>query len=396
MKHIILFFAAALGAFCNAKAQQDVLKTIEENNIELQLARTQGAKAVLEIKAQNGLDPTEVEYSPFFTKGISGMSSSELIVSQSFDLPWAYTSRSRLATLTTTANDAAYNALRQDVLLRARNLCIELCGLREALGITDKRLAIADSLVTLYQKRLDRGDATALDLNSIRIERIRVAKERIELHTAITKAQAALNALNGGKEIQLNTTSASSFINAETTLTTASSATLSATASTATDARSAAAEEALKAARQRERVASGESLPRLSLGYRRNTDLESSSHGVLIGASIPLFSNQKRRTIARREREAAELQQKQTETEIANERLQLQAELQQAADILAVSDPTLVQESLTLLRKSLSYGDISLPNYLQQAAPLYEQLQSVIATRTLYLQTLSSLRRAEL
>ena len=53
MKHIILFFAAALGAFCNAKAQQDVLKTIEENNIELQLARTQGAKAVLEIKAQN-------------------------------------------------------------------------------------------------------------------------------------------------------------------------------------------------------------------------------------------------------------------------------------------------------------------------------------------------------
>lgn len=386
MKQILYGLALAF-AVTGAWAQESVLGDIERNNTELQMAKRQGIRAVLAVKAQNGLDDLEVEYSPFFTRGVSGMTSSELVVKQSFELPWAYTSRNRMARLQTTENEVAYNALRQEVLLRARNLIIEVGGLQRTLDIMAVRGAIADSLKTAYARMSQRGDATILEYNLCLIESMTVAKEQARTQAAMDKAMAELTALNGGHRLEK-----SEVISESNRL----EKSLEASGFAAHDARIGAAESRVESARQMERVATSESMPRLTVGYRRNTDGDISSNGVLVGASIPLFSNKKRRTIAREERETAELQRQQTVLEVERERTALQIELGQAEEMLRASDTKILRETLTLLERSLALGETSLTEYMRSCAPIYAQLEEVTAIRTLYLQTKSAQRRGEL
>ena len=65
----------------------ELLQQIERNNKSLQALRQENEAARQEIRSQNNLEDPSVEYSPFYTKGTDGMSSSELVVSQGFDFP---------------------------------------------------------------------------------------------------------------------------------------------------------------------------------------------------------------------------------------------------------------------------------------------------------------------
>ena len=61
----------------------DVLKQVAANNLTLQTLAHDNQADVLDIKASNTLGGPSVEYSPFFTKGYSGVAESELVVSLS-------------------------------------------------------------------------------------------------------------------------------------------------------------------------------------------------------------------------------------------------------------------------------------------------------------------------
>lgn len=57
-----------------AQAIDEVLRNIERNNKELQASAKDAEAARMEVQTQNNLEDPSVEYSPFYTKGISGMS----------------------------------------------------------------------------------------------------------------------------------------------------------------------------------------------------------------------------------------------------------------------------------------------------------------------------------
>ena len=84
-----LFLAGSL----QAQNIADVLQSIERNNKELQaqLQLTEAAK--MEVQTQNSLSDPTIDYSPFFAKGVDGVASSELVVSQEFDFPTLYAAR---------------------------------------------------------------------------------------------------------------------------------------------------------------------------------------------------------------------------------------------------------------------------------------------------------------
>lgn len=382
MKRLVIVCAICLTANSHAQNIDTVVDTVVAHNPQLRLARQQGVTALAELKAENGLEPTEVEYSPFFTRGMSGMTSSELVVSQSFRLPWVYASHNRLTHTQAEANRLEIEALTQDIRIAARNLCIEVVGLNNTLAIAQRRMEIADSLLALYQTAMQHGNATALDVNRIRMERMEVETTLLDTRTAREKALYLLCEMNDGQPVCLD--------NAPWPATMPDQ---SLHRSTANDTRQQAANHQIAVARQREKVTRSELLPSLTVGYRRNTDADMASHGVLIGGSVPLFGNKKARTIARHQREEAETQARITQNEIERERLTLQSELQLATDKLRVTDETVVRETLTMLRRSLAAGQISLPDYLTQATPLYNILEERVAILTLYHQTLSSLDR---
>ena len=95
MKKTLWTIALALGMAGNVKAQgvDDVLRTIEQNNKELQSLAQAAHAASLDVQSRNNLEDPTVEYSPFYAKGIDGVATSELIVSQSFDFPTLYAAR---------------------------------------------------------------------------------------------------------------------------------------------------------------------------------------------------------------------------------------------------------------------------------------------------------------
>ena len=82
-----------IAATAGAQTVEDVLRSVEMNNLELKALLKGNEASSLELKQQNSLDDLSVEYSPFFNANVSGMASSELVVTQGFDFPTLYGAR---------------------------------------------------------------------------------------------------------------------------------------------------------------------------------------------------------------------------------------------------------------------------------------------------------------
>ena len=102
-----------------AQQMEEILQSVAQNNVELQARQQELEAAGLEIRMQNSLEDPSVEYSPFFRKGESGMTSSELVVKQGFDFPTVYAARGKAGKLQRSALERQWDAARQEVLLQA-------------------------------------------------------------------------------------------------------------------------------------------------------------------------------------------------------------------------------------------------------------------------------------
>ena len=117
----------------------ELLQQIERNNKSLQALRQENEAARQEIRSQNNLEDPSVEYSPFYTKGTDGMSSSELVVSQGFDFPTRYAARRKSGRLQSEYLDRQYLVARRDLLLGARLQCLDLIRLNRTRELLEAR-----------------------------------------------------------------------------------------------------------------------------------------------------------------------------------------------------------------------------------------------------------------
>ena len=125
MKKIILA-AMAFAAVVSAKAQDinSVLKSVEQNNMELKALLKGNEAADIENKSQNTLEDLSIEYSPFFQSETSGIASSELVITQGFDFPTLYGARKKAGQLQRNVLDMQYQTARRDILVNAKKLCL--------------------------------------------------------------------------------------------------------------------------------------------------------------------------------------------------------------------------------------------------------------------------------
>ena len=136
MKHTALFIAALLAAAAaQAQTIEDVLRSVEQNNVELKAARKGNEAAALEAKQVNNLEGLSVEYSPFFSGEVGGIASSELVVSQGFDFPTLYGARKKANRLQGDVRDMEYQTARRDILLQFLVESLLLCLAGGILGI---------------------------------------------------------------------------------------------------------------------------------------------------------------------------------------------------------------------------------------------------------------------
>ena len=117
-------------------------------------------------------------------------------------------------------------------------------------------------------------------------------------------------------------------------------------------------------------------LPKLDLGYRRNTSMDEESNGFLVGISIPLFSPRNRIKAAQAQYEAARLQGEQARILAESQSRSRINEMRQLQSALEVYDPELMNQMLELLRSSLEKGEISMIDYYTEADGVYQNLQN--------------------
>lgn len=391
MKRYLIATIVAFSTYSIALADNigDVLKQVASNNLTLQALAHDNQADVLDIKASNSIGGPSVEYSPFFTKGYSGVAESELVVSQEIDFPTKYAARNKQAKMQNIVGEQLLIKQRRDILLQAQLLCIDLIRLNQTLSMLHERLANSETLLQMYQKRMDAGDANALELNKVKLDCMEVRTLVNEAQGERTSLLQQLRQLNGGKPIDVIDTVLPEYPQ----ITNFESYRALALAS---DADVAVAQTALRAADMNLKLQKNEWLPNISFGYRRNTEHGEGINGFLVGVSFPLYSNSNNVKAARQRKESAELQVLQAQNEAEASMRTNYEQLQGLQQVIDHSDVKLLQESLDLFAKALQQGEITALVYYVEINSIYEKLQRHIDLHCQSVKLLAELHKAEL
>lgn len=350
---------------CVAQPFAGVLRTIEENNTALRAAREANRATMTQRRAENSVGATSVEYSPFYGSGISGTASSELIVSQEFDFPTLYAARKKSNDMQQQVLDLQYMTLRRDILLQAEKLCYDYVTAERMRALLLQKQQNSDSLLTVYEKRLKHGEATILDLNRIRMDRMAVMTEVARYEGNRRSIMLELQKLNGGKAelpdiiCDEGSTALAPLPDIHAVRTTLEEQTATA---------------ALEASRQEVKVEKQGWIPKLTMGYRRNTEQKEATNGFLVGVQMPLFSNGGKVKAARQRVEAARQEEENTKVEARAALTARYAEAEQLLAMLKAYDVPLMQQTLALLLRAVNAGELSIATYYQEANTIYSSL----------------------
>ncbi|MEQ3161992.1 TolC family protein [Parabacteroides goldsteinii] len=389
---IVITLLASAALSVNGQNSIDaVLRSIEANNKELQANNQLTVSKKLEAKLDNNLPDPSVSYVHQYGNregmGIQG----ELVASQSFDFPSVYVQKNKLAKSKAASFDRQGAEFRQQILLQAKEICLDLVLLNQQRALLDQRRQNAEQLAELYAMRLETGDANILETNKIDLELLNAKTEaRMNESARIAKLQE-LATLNGGIAIDFTDTTYMSDgdilsfeeLRAEAVTSNPQLLTL---------------KSEQVAARRQLSVNKSKSLPGFELGYRMNTATGGERfNGFLVGISIPLFSNRNNVKQAKAQALYTDLQLESTTTTVESELHQLYN--QSVALKTSMDEYNTVlksQNSLALLNKAIQTGQISMIEYFVDVTTFYQSMQNYMQLQNEYQKVMAQLYKYKL
>ena len=388
---VITLLASTVLSASGQHSIDGVLSSIEANNKELQANKQLTASKKLEVKLDNNLADPSVSYVHQYGNREGMGMQGELVASQSFDFPTVYAQRSKLITSQAAGFDRQGAEFRQQILLQAKEVCLDLVLLNQQKALLDQRRENAEQLAALYATRLESGDANILETNKINLELLNAKTEaRMNESARIAKLQE-LATLNGGIAIEFNDTT---YAPVEDIL---SFEELCQEAVTSNPQLLTLKSEQVTARRQIS-VNKSKGLPGFELGYRLNTASGGERfNGFLVGVSIPLFSNRNNVKQAKAQALYTDLQLESTTTAIESELHQLYN--QSVALRTSMDEYNTVlksQNSLALLNKAIQTGQISMIEYFVDITTLYQSMQNYMQLQNEYQKVMSQLYKYKL
>lgn len=391
MKHALLIIGllSVPGIYAQDTIEK-ILNSIETHNKELQASRQLTRADKLAARTGNSLPDPSVTYEYLIGSPEELGKTGELTVSQSFDFPTVYINKNKLAGMQSVKLDQQYAAVRQRVLLKARELCLDLIYLNQQKDLLEQRLKNAERLSILYQQKLQAGNANILETNKIDLELMNIKIESQTNETTRQSKMRELTSLNGNQPVEFTGT-AYPPVNALPDF-----EELKARALTADpDLQTAKTDRTI--ARQQISLSKSSWFPKFELGYRHNTGPGEQFNGFVAGVSIPLYENQNKIKQAKAQNIYTETRVEdltlQTETELKNlydQALALQASLREFRHILQS------QDNLTLLSKALNAGQLSMIEYFVETNGIYQSLQNYYTLENQYQKTLAALYKFKL
>ena len=372
-----------------AQDMTDVLLSVERNNKELQALQKSNEAQLVEYRSGNIVEDPTIEYSPFFAPGTKGVASSELVVKLGFDFPTLYASRNKAGKMQQIALDMQYQLRRRDILLEAKKICLDLIRLNQERVLLDERMRNADELLAMFERRLAEGDASLLDVNKIRMDRMNVNTEVVQNGTERATLLQSLTALNGNQPLTFDAAAypAVPLI--------AYSDTLCDTLVNA-DFAVRAARASAEQAEQEVSVNRQNWIPKFEVGYRRNTDMNDAVNGFMVGGSVPIFSSANKVRSAKAKAVSASLEvesvQMSAEAQVRS-LLNTAVQLRRTADTY---DTALMYSTLRLLRTAVENGELSIIEYYVEADNIYKNLQAYMTVENQYQQTVAEIYKNRL
>lgn len=393
MKRYILLISvltiAATGLYAQNNIEQ-VLESVATNNKTLQANGRLTETQKLEARTGNYLANPTVEFNQLWGSGATGSNINELAVVQSFDFPSVYANKNKLSKLKSENYDYQYAASRQQILLTAKQSCVEIIYLRKQKALLDSRLKNAEKLGELYQQRLASGDANQLEINKIQLEKINALNES-RLNEAALKAQLELlQTLNGGIPIDFNTDSYA----ANTALPEWEKLLADYLAA---DPNLKGLEGQSEIAGREIKLSKAQTMPKFDLGYRRNGGSDEKMNGFVVGLSIPLWENKNTVKKAKAQAEYANAVVEDNTQNLKSQLQQLYTQAQalhnssaQYAEVLAS------QQNNELLTKALEAGQISMIDYFMEITILYNSIQNYLNVEKEYQNAVAQLLQYQL
>ena len=144
MKRILFIIAFCSPCWRRPRVLSNILKSIEQNNKELKAQKHAADATKMENRTNNNLPDPTVSYSSFYSNGAEGGHGTELVASQGFDFPYSVYCPQSAGYFAERSGGQATTGCRRDILLNAKNLCLDLILLNQEKTLMDIRMKNAD------------------------------------------------------------------------------------------------------------------------------------------------------------------------------------------------------------------------------------------------------------
>lgn len=377
-------FAFSLSISAQSQTIDEILKEIEKNNKTIQAAKMADKAAIAEIDASNTLEDPSIEYSSLYNRATTGQAESELIITQGFDFPTTYTGRNCFGRIKKEAIDWRQQELRQNILLEAQLLCLDIIRLNKTNMLLNERKKNADKLLELYKEKVEKGDASKIDFNKTKIESMNIQTALLTNDAAHRKALQDLLALNGNKPLAFEATSYPPLPEKEEIWMIINEAISNNPSLKAIETDS-------RAALKNITVSKLNWLPKIEIGYRRNTADGLKEHGFIVGGSIPVFSNKRNVEIAKAQAINATLS---YEDATLRAKAQLESQINEFHKLdkaMSMYDIDIMYETLDMMKENVERGESSLIDYFSESEMIYQNLQAYYDLECQYQKVLAQL-----
>ena len=364
----ILIFAAALfaGTAYGQRSVDDVLREVEAASKELKAQRELTAAQKMEAQTGKYLANPSVEFESLWG-GAERIRNSELTVMQAFDFPSAYASRNKIAKLRSSYYDTEGAALRQQLLLDAKTLCIQIVHLNRMKEFLSERVVNAERLDSAYRRKFAIGEANILECNKIELIS---AKTEYNLNEAELLAKCQQLATLTGTEsdrfsglVYPTVESLPAFEQLSALYMEQNPQVQSLQQQVSVDKQSVSLNRSL-------------SLPKFEMGYRHDFGGEGRFKGFKVGMSIPLFENKNKVKAARAQAASSSAQLESVRLNAASELRQLYDQAVTLRESMrSMESVLLAQNNLSMLNKALDAGQITVIEYITEIGVLYQSRQ---------------------
>jgi len=352
-----------------------VLASVEKNNPELQALRKRTESEKYGFKAERMVEAPEVGFDYLWGSPADIGTRKDISVTQSIDIATISGTKGKIAKSESELSDMQFNVRRQEILLQAKLLYINIIYCNAVGAELERRLERSEKVEAVYRDMQVRGETDMIEVNKAHLaylaQRNALARNKMEADGF----RLELKRLNGGEPLEINDLS---YVRRDM---------LPADFDTWYKEVADRSPE-IRAARQNvkvnEAVARGikmSSCPTITAGYMAELVKGSNFRGLTLGLSIPLWSARSKTRQANLSCEASRLEVKDVE---ASEYSALRSLYEKASGLKDLSDElalslAISDEAMSMTEKKFNEGEISLMDSIMELSLYYSVVDESLA-----------------